>query len=358
MALFDSALQEIERGKLGLNKGLPMGFDRLVEYLPNIQQKTYYLLGGRTKDGKTSFVDDCFLYNPYEYIQDNETDLIQDVDYFSFEIDKTSKIIKGICRRIYKKYGLIVDVNTILSRGRNRISTEIYELVLKERNYFDKLEDVLTVFSIDDISNPTGMFKYLKSKAERFGKSTYREIDIGEDKKIRKFESYTQYNPNRYHEIIIDSIGLTEPEKAKTLKDTIDQLSKYLIKLRNHYYDIPIVIQQLTFDADNDMRHQASRLKPTTRDFSDSKYTNRDANVIMSLFNPSAYKLGEFEGYDIDRLGNSYRNLEILCNRDGEPNINIGLQFIGKVGTFKELPRIENMTENHYTTIELLNNKL
>ena len=36
---------KIDAGRLGLNKGLPHGFNRLVEYIPGIQQSTYYLIG-------------------------------------------------------------------------------------------------------------------------------------------------------------------------------------------------------------------------------------------------------------------------------------------------------------------------
>lgn len=48
-SIFDNALSKIDRGRSGLNEGLPMGFNRLVNYLPNIQQGTYYLVGAATK---------------------------------------------------------------------------------------------------------------------------------------------------------------------------------------------------------------------------------------------------------------------------------------------------------------------
>lgn len=66
-----------------------------------------------------------------------------------------------------------------------------------------------------------------------------------------------------------------------------------------------------------------------------------DANVILTLFNPSECGLTNFRGYDIKLLGNKFRSLEILQNRDGEPNVNIGLYFEGSVGTFRELPRAD-----------------
>lgn len=34
-------------------------------------------------------------------------------------------------------------------------------------------------------------------------------------------------------------------------------------------------------------------------------------------------------------------------NRDGEPNVNVGLNFIGPAGTFRELPKSADMTPAH-----------
>lgn len=45
-------------------------------------------------------------------------------------------------------------------------------------------------------------------------------------------------------------------------------------------------------------------------------------------------------------------------NRDGEPNINIGLNFIGPVGTFRELPQAEKMTEGAYEYGAAMGNNL
>jgi hypothetical protein len=37
------------------------------------------------------------------------------------------------------------------------------------------------------------------------------------------------------------------------------------------------------------------------------------------------------------------RNTITTLNRDGEPNINLGLNFIGPCGTFRELPKTSDM---------------
>lgn len=47
-----------------------------------------------------------------------------------------------------------------------------------------------------------------------------------------------------------------------------------------------------------------------------------------------------------------------ILNRDGEPNINVGLNFIGPVGTFREMPTVSQMNETYYNTAaNYINNK-
>jgi len=362
MTVFDEVLNDVEGGRAGENQGIPIPFPRLRKFLPNIQQNTYYLIGASTKTGKTSLADDVFYYGAYDHykkLKDAGTldGFELDIDYFSYEIDKKTKIMKGISRKIWHDYGLIVDANTILSRGENHCNDEIYQLVRSYKEYFDEMEDVVTVHDMPD--NPTGMNKYLISKAEQHGTTKYKNIQKDPTKDpIMRFESYTPDNPKRYWLIFIDHIALMMEERGYNTKQNIDKMSQYLVQLRNNYKATPVVIQQLAFDSENDERHKSGRLTPTLKDFGDSKYTTRDANVIMTLFSPYRYKIEQFHGYNIAAMGNTFRSLEILENRDGEPNINLGLNFIGPCGTFRELPRASEVTEPINTLAkDMQNNK-
>jgi hypothetical protein len=277
----------------------------------------------------------------------NESDISLEVDYFSFEIEKSTKIIKGVCRKIWKDYGLLVNPNEVLSRGRNYCADEIYSKVLEYRTYFESMEDIVHIH--DESDNPTGINKYILKKVKENGRIIKKQIGVSkEGKPIFRFKDYIPNDPNKYWIVFIDHIALLTEERGYNTKQNIDKMSKYLVSLRNNFNIIPVVIQQLTFETDNDERHKSARLTPGLRDFGDSKYTTRDANVIMTLFDPSRYNLERFAGYNIKKLGNTFRNLEILVNRDGDPNINIGLNFIGPVGTFRELPRPDEMEEKHY----------
>jgi len=348
MGTFDKAVEQINRGRDGNNKGIPIPFERLRGYLPDIQQKTYYLLGAATKAGKTSLADDIFFYGAYDYVINNpDSGITLDIDYFSYEIDSETKIIKGIARKLWHDYGIVADVNSILSRGKNHCNDELYELVLSYRDYFEKMQDCVTIHDMAD--NPTGMYKYLRDKAEKMGTIHKKNINKDPDgTPIMRFDSYTPHDPNKYWIIIIDHIALMVDEKGSTTKQNIDKMSKYLVSLRNNFRAIPVVIQQLSFSAESEERQTKNRLTPTLKDFGDSKYTTRDANVIMALFSPYKHKLDRFQNYNVGIMGNSFRNFEILENRDGEPGINVGLNFIAPSGTFRELPPAAEMGEAHY----------
>lgn len=360
MSFFDRALQQVDDGIQGNNTGIPIPFPRLRQYLPNIQQKTYYLIGAGTKIGKTSFADDTFFYGAFDYYKSlKDHDLLNgfelDIDYYSYEIDIDTKIIKGINRKLWHDYGIITDSNTILSKGPNHCKQELYDLILTFREYFDDLEEICTIHDMPD--NPTGMKRYLVDKAKTKGETILKNINQDpEGTPIMRFDSYVPYNRKRYWLIFIDHIALMLEERGFNTKQNIDKMSQYLVGIRNNYRATPIVIQQLSFDTDNDERHKSGRLVPTKKDFGDSKYTTRDANVIMTLFNPYEHQLDKFKNYDIRTLGNSFRNLEILANRDGEPNINLGLNFIGPCGTFRELPKAIEMNPDSYKYMASLEN--
>lgn len=353
-SMFDLVLDSIERGKEGLNIGLPHGYNDLLDYWPNVQQGTYYLVGASTGAGKTSFVDHTFLYTPYDYISLKDSPFDLELTYYSFEISKINKITKGIARVLYNDFGLTVDVNYILSRGKNRISDEIFNKVLTTRKYFERLEDKITLFDMPE--NPTGIMKYIFSWAERNGKIIYKTIDTKDEYnnpiKRKIFDRYIPNNPNLYHIIIIDHIALTKEEKGHTsTKAIIDKTSEYMVWLRNNFNVTPVIIQQLNYDINDPIRVKINRLSPMLSDFGDSKYTTRDSNYVFSLYSPLTHSQESYAGYNTKLLGDYFRAFEILKGRDGGIGTRKGLNYINKIGVFKELPKSNLMSMNDYEKI-------
>lgn len=340
--IFDQTISEIDRGRSGLNEGIPIKFERLNIHIPNIQQKTYYLIGGETSAGKTAFADDIFMYDPIEwYLKNKEnTNIKLHIKYFSFEINKIRKITKLIAKRIYNKYKILVDVNYVLSRGKNRIADEIYELVVDEKEFFYRMEEYIDI--IDTPINPTGVNKIMRTYLDTVGKdevSGYNKI-------------YHPHDPNLHIIMIIDHIALSSLEQGFTKKQNIDKLSEYCITLRNRYSVIPVLVQQLNRDMSSSDRFKLNRVEPQLSDFKDSGCTQEDADTVIALFNPSRYELPSFHRYDVTRLRKYLRTCHILKNRDGEADIMTGMGFIGEIGLFFELPRGSEMTQDVYKKIE------
>jgi len=347
--IFDEVVKKIEDGKEGRSKGLSMGFDRLVEYVPNIQKGTYYLVGSESGIGKTAFADNCFVFNPYDYIQANpEEKLSMKVIYYSFEIDKHIKITKAICRKMFTDYGILVDVNFVLSRGKNRISTDVYEAVKATKGYFEKLEDILIIY--DSPVNPTGInhqvISYLEANGKIIGKTI--ETDKGS---LEIFDKYIPNNKNEYVIVIVDHLSLAKREKSYNEKDNIDKISNYMIRLRNNFEIIPVMLQQFNRSISSADRAKIDRVVPQRDDYKGSGVPFEDSNVAFGLFSPHRYGFNQFLGYNIKKLKNKFISLSLLKNRDGESDKIIGMKFNGKVGHFEELKPAKEMTDADYLTV-------
>lgn len=351
--IFDDVVENIKRGQQGLNRGLPMGFSRLTDYVPGIQQGTYYLVGGETGTGKTAFADDAFLYNPYDWYKGHpETPIKLKVFYWSLEIDKTIKMTKGICRKLYTDYGRVTDINYVLSRGKNRIDQETFDIVCGLRDHFEEMEDVLTI--IDGASHPTAINKFMMNYAKSNGELVYKKVNNGKED-VDIFDKYIPDNPNEYVIIVIDHISLMKRERGFNVKDNIDKMSEYLIPLRNNFKYIPVVVQQLNRSMTQADRFKMDMVEPKLSDFKDSGNTQQDANVIMTLFAPNRHEIPKFRGYDIKKLRDRFRSVQVLKNRDGASDVRIGLQFVGEVGYFQEIPKPTDISEADIQAIINLN---
>lgn len=338
---FGRFLANIERGMNGENEGLPIDMPALENFVPNLQRKHYYLVGGNTGSGKTTFVMDKLFLTPLEHImylnktKTNDKNLEIEAIFNSYEIDVENIIAKAISRRIYLDTKMVnpsspksLNVNYILSRGKNRISQEDYELVRGYDDYWDFFEDNVTW--VDVSQDPNQIKAAIHEMALRNGKLMATPDG--------KQHIYYPNNPNKYLLCLIDHLALADQLKGDTLTETMKEISKSIVKGRNLYGLTGIVIQQLNMDLFDPARVKIGRLAPTLSDFGDAKTISRDVEVVIALHNPVMFSQPSYSGYDINILKNNFRSIEVLKNRYGESDKKVGVYFNGAVGLIKELP--------------------
>jgi hypothetical protein len=343
---FEHLKNEVQKGIDGSNNGIPMGFNRLNRYI-GIRKSMYYLVGGLTGSGKTSFIDDAFVLNPFDWYisKENKTDIKLRIIYRSMERSGTYKLAKWVSRKIFLDQGIIIPVPKLLG-WTDKMTKDEHDLFLMYEEYAEKMKEVITV--IDGPENPVGIAKELKAHAEANG-----EI-IQLDKYNKR---YVPSNENELTIVVIDHIGLLKLTKDQpTKKQAIDKMSDELRYARDFYGYSPVVVSQFNRDISNMSRLKNGDVEPQLEDFADSSSTQNDADVVLGLFDPIRYKVPDPSGYDLDKLKDSFgakyfRSLRLIKNSYGEDDIRIGLGFLGQIGMFKELPRKKDITESDYDAI-------
>jgi len=339
--------EEVDKGLAGRNGGIPMGFDRLNRYV-GIRRSMYYLIGGLTGSGKTSFIDDAFVLNPVDWAlskEGRESGIKVKVWYRSMERSQTYKLAKWTCRKIFQEEGVIIPVNKLLG-WTSKMTKDEHDLFLKYEDYMNELMEIVTI--IDGPENPVGIAKELKSYA----------LERGEIKQLDTYNKiYVPNDPNEITLVVLDHIGLLKCTSAQpTKKQAIDKMSDELRYARDFYGYSPVVVSQFNRSISNPIRIKNGDVEPQMEDFADSSTTQNDSDICMALFDPMRYKVEDPSGYDLNKLkdefgGKYFRSLRVIKNSYGEDDIRIGLGFLGQIGMFKELPRRRDITESDYQSV-------
>lgn len=369
MSLFDRVNKSIIERRQRLLDGkincIPWGFPRFEYESPGIEQGKYYLVTANSKVGKTQIADWLFLLNPIQQIIDNGLKIKLKIFYFTLEMSKEQKMLSAFSNILYIKEGIRVAPKDLRStKADNILSQDVLDTILKYKSYFEKIEEIVEF--IDDIRNPTGIFKFVEAYAQANGVMHKKKVEFIDkntgESKIHIINDYYEPNdPDEYVMIMIDTINLIKTEQSEGQKmglhSSIVKLSSdYLLRLRNRYNYIPVVIQQQAAAQESLENFKANKLKPTANGLGDCKLTFRDADLIIGLFSPFLHELKTYLEYDILFFKNNIRFLEIIGGREGGGGIVCPLYFDGAVNFFKELPLPSNQKDlqNVYNYIKTI----
>lgn len=324
---------------------IPSPFERFSNDFIGIEQSCYYTITSFTKGGKSQFTSFTFIYKPLMFCYYTKADIDIKILYFPLEETPERIMQRFISWLLYdfSKGEIYISPKDLRSTV-NPLSQDILDVINSE-----EIQDIIKYFEDhivfpDEPGNPTGIYKYCVRYAEEHGKvytktGKYKD-EFGVTQERQVFDRYEQDHPNEYRLVIIDTINLIDTERGMTLKQSMDKLSEYCAKyLRNRYHYSPVIIQQQAFDQEGNEAFKIGRIRPSVAGLGDSKYTSRDSNVVLGLFSPFRFAIREYEGYDISKLKDNIRFLEMIVNRDGEMGGLCPLYFDGAVCHFSELPK-------------------
>lgn len=354
MKIYERVLGQIQENRERRLRGefvsIPWSLSRISSALPGIEQGRYNLVSAPPKGGKTQFTDFLFMFEPIEWVLKNPNAGISlKIFYFSLEISKEAKIRAVISNKLAKDYGVIISPQKLMSVFNGYILDKKLKDIIESKPFIEYLDAVENIVEFhDEVRNPYGMFNTVKNYAESNGHYTTKTItwrnDDGSTSEKKVKDQYVPNNPNEFVIVIVDHISLLQAEKGQSLHQAIgDYSSKYALYMRDKWKYIPVVVQQQTANSSDGQwtgsgRFVIDKVKPTPEGLADNKYTARDVDLMLSLFDPSRFGLSEYKSWDLNRLFGYHREANINLNRNGVSNLSCPLYFNGAASYFKELP--------------------
>ena len=343
--VYENIVNKRERILSGKVNCIPWQLPRFEESSPGIEQGKYYQITAQSKAGKTQLADALFVFNTVKQIIDDNLDIRLKIFYFSLELSKEEKMLSCFANILYIKEGLRIAPTDLKSTHAKKVlSSEVLEIISKYQKYFDKIEEIVEF--IDSVRHATGIYDLVRKYAVANGTIYHRDIVInGEITQVE--DRYEPNDPEEYVMIIIDHIGLIQPQKLNgtqlSLHESISLLSSdYLIKLRNRFNYIPVVVIQQAIAGENIEHKKAGALRPSVANLGDNKLIARDCNMMIGIYSPFKHEIPEYMGYDVTKFKDNIRFMEIIISRDGGAGTICPLYFDGAVTYFKELPRSDD----------------
>ena len=346
MTITESLLQEIDIGREGRAQGYSMGLPKIESIIDGVTKRTMTVLASGTGQGKSSYILYAYVYRPLmEHLDDNNFY----VSYFSLEMPATVVFGKLLSTYIFETYGKELSIKEILSRKKGYIlNDEDYKIVKDSLSWLNKIESKIHIY--DKSLNADKLYAILMQKLEKFGR--FEETD---NRKV-----YIPNNPDLLYEIVIDHVGLLRPSNGRNKKGEIDTTVAYLVTLRNMCNISPTLIQQINREQSNIERFKAGRTGIQLSDLKETGDTTDAAEVVIALYGPNRDKLNTYRGYDIKKLGDHIRMVQILKTRFGEADKEIAVNYHGGINIWTELPLPADIYDyDKYTTPNyiLKNNK-
>ena len=335
----------INEGLDGKYQGLSNGFDTLNKYIFGVQRSTYYLIGGSSGTYKTTLLD-YIVRNSLKNAVDSNIKC--NVFYYSFEIDKITKMCNWTSSLIYQMYGVVIPPEKIKGLGNFRLTDEEREVVFRVIPMVEQMADSIH-FRFESI-NPTGIYNELFKFAVSNGEILFEDYTDSDGTIKKRIVGYKPNDPDAYNIVALDHLYLLKKERGFQTKEVMDKMSEYFVLLRNLFGYTPIVLQQFNqgLSSVDRQKFKGVDLSPSQGDFKDTTNPYQDCDVALGLMCPFKLDMDTSLGYDLTKLEDRMLMLKIIKNRLSRDGIAKGLYIKPESGKFFELPDPDDLQINKY----------
>ncbi len=339
-------IRHVEEGRKGRNVGWDVGSKKLASYTYGKHRGRYYLIGADSGVGKTTIADFMHLHKTYEYATAHGHPWF--CYYYSLELSKTEKIARWVSYAIWMMFGKALPSDYIMGRIDGVMVTDSdLQLIRAGYAYIERMLKHMVI--VEDAVHPTKIFTDL---VNHHYDEIHGKVLRAPSRDPKKPGTITGFVPkegleNAMVDVVIDHLALLHSEQKLDTKGTMDLMSKYAVAMRNLFGTTFTFIQQ--FSTDMQTWHRSAKkisdkfIAPQRLDFGDSKYTYRDADLVLGLVNPYQFELETYFGYEVDLYQGYLLGLHVMKNRYGLSNRLVPLFLNPLVGVFEDMPKPVNM---------------
>lgn len=328
-------IQEYRQNKLeGKENGIPVFLSSLHKIIPYLNQGEYNCITANSSIGKTTFAKLLLAFEPVKWVLDNP-DKGWDIKvlWYALEENRDEFDLSLIQYLLHTYKGIRIDQNELQS-SYQPLSNSTLNAIQEIQPIFNAFMEKISVF--DDILNPTGILYSARKEICKLG-SYYDENGNpvkSNEKGLPEAEkcNFRYYNPNTLVLIVPDHVSNLETEKEDNVKlnlhDTMRKWSTYARKALNKNFNASVwnIHQQASAQEGVD-NFKLSKVEPSLNGLGDNKLIGRDYQRVLGLFSPYRYEQEKHNGYDIKKLKDNYRSINIPKNRAGRANVKLPCYF-------------------------------
>lgn len=333
----------------------PLEMGEFSKIFPGRLRGDYTAITGGTSSMKTTLAKFLIFRAVGWAIKEN---IDYKVEWFALEESKQQFFYSLLSFLLYKEKGLRYNVENFEGLGKT-VDKKDLPIIQEVIPLFEKYKSYFTVY--DTIYNSFGIYKTVRDTASKRGKFFLEEKELAyEEIHTKGWDKYVSNNPEEYVEIVIDHVGILNPQKdEKDLADAMTNLSKNMRQYVSKFLNYSIIwIQQQMMEMENLDHIKENQIYPSIQGLGDNKRVGRDILNIIGICNPNRFGIRvantDYGSYNIDELKDYQRVINILKRRYGIVNKKFCLYADGCCGWFDIIP--SKGSEEYKKLIEKIRN--